>query len=185
MAPPKKILLLSNSELGQANPFLAVAHSIMISRPDIQVHIASYPALRSEVESTSAYAQHLVPAAQPIVFHPVNAMSTLEALANPHVRLLELVRTPPRVWTMHRILRIVARMGLPYTGEQLVKNYYEMERIVKQVEPDLAAVDCMFGPALTALKALGTKFIILSPNTLKDFCPQKQPRAAFFWKYPW
>ena len=38
---PRKILMLTNAELGQANVFIATTHSLLEQESDIEIHIAS------------------------------------------------------------------------------------------------------------------------------------------------
>jgi hypothetical protein len=186
MNRPKRLLLLSNSELGQANVFLAVSHALMMTDANVEIHIASYPALKKSVTATSAFAQELNPKARPIIFHAINALSSVDAMAqNPEVDVPWLIEMKPSIWNIPAGLKIISRVAMPYTGPQLVDNYQEIERIVRAVEPDLSAVDSLYTIGLTVLHSLGTKFVVLTPNTLKEWLLTMQPRGAIFWKYPW
>jgi len=185
MAAPKKILFLSNSELGQANCFLATSHALMLLRPDIEIHFASYKRIRKAVQSTSDYARTLQPKANPIIFHEIKALSNQEALvARPELGVWEFMRSRPTIRNIPTILRVLSRIFIPYSGEELVLNYREIEAIVNEVKADATAVDSFFTVATTVLRTLDVKFTVLSPNTLKDFLAAIQPRGAFFWKYP-
>jgi hypothetical protein len=55
MEKRRSILFVTNSELGQASVILATAHEFLL-RPDYKVHIASFPALREEIEELNATA---------------------------------------------------------------------------------------------------------------------------------
>jgi hypothetical protein len=93
----KRILLLSNSELDQANCFLAVSHVMMQLDSDLEVHFASYAALKDAAASTSDYARRLNPKAKRIVFHQINALNSVESLAiNGNVGVVDLIEAKPR-----------------------------------------------------------------------------------------
>lgn len=186
MDRPRRILLTSNSELGQANVFLAVSHALMMTEANIEVHFASYPALQSSVAATSDYARELNPEARPIVFHPIHALSNLDALAqNQEMQIDQLFDMKPSVWNLLSGLKIISRVAMPYTGQQLLENYRELERIVLAVGPDISAVDSLFTVGLTVMRSLSAKFVVLTPNTLKDLLLAVQPKGSMFWKYPW
>lgn len=186
MARPKRVLLLCNSELGQANCFLATGYALAVLAPDVEVHFASYPAIKAAVASTSELARQVRAEAKPVIFHSINAMSSLEAWGmNLKPEVERLARSPPRFWNLISTLSTCARLVLPYTGEQMVDNYEQIARIVADIGPDLVAVDNTFSIGMTVLRSLGTKFVILSPNALKDFLTIAQPRQAILWKYPW
>ncbi|KAF4943870.1 hypothetical protein FGADI_13106 [Fusarium gaditjirri] len=71
-------------------------------------------------------------------------------------------------------------MGL----EEFAKLYEQTVHVVEKVEPDLAVVEPLFIQGLTACHHAGVKWIVLSPNTIKDFAIPEQPRLAALWKYP-
>lgn len=48
---PKKLLLLTNVDLGQANVFLGVAAALLQSRSQVEIHFATFGALESEVHA--------------------------------------------------------------------------------------------------------------------------------------
>lgn len=186
MAPPKRVLILSNCERGQANCFLATSHALMTLAPEVEIHFASYASIEKNVKATSDFARKVQPNAKPIVFHEIKAISQVEAMASrAEVGLRVLVEAEPKIWNVPKIIRIISRIGTPYSGPQMVENYLEIVRIIQEVNPDISAVDNLFAVALTALRSLDAKFVVISPNTLKEFFAMVQPRGAFFWKYPW
>ncbi|KAF6802332.1 udp-glucoronosyl and udp-glucosyl transferase family protein [Colletotrichum musicola] len=185
MPPVRKILMLTNSEYGQANVFLATARSMLETDPTVEIHIASFKAIKPAVTETAAAIAHDNPHATPIQFHEIDGMSSLEAwFENPDVGVSRLLEMAPTLCTRPTILSILSRASMPYTGTQLVRNCREVRRIVEEVRPDLAVVDNLFTPGLTVVRQMGVRFVILSPNTLKEFAAPLQPWAAFLWKYP-
>ena len=80
-----RILLLTNSEHGQAQTQLALAYELL-SRPDIEVHLASFPALAPRTVEVSklhgASNRDAAKSANPgksIVFHPIEHPAWLDA----------------------------------------------------------------------------------------------------------
>ncbi|KAK2051474.1 family 1 glycosyltransferase [Colletotrichum caudatum] len=185
MPTKRKILMLTNSENGQANVFLATSQALRDLDPDVDIHFASFNAIKSAVVTTSAEASPLNKKPSPIKFHEIDGMSSYNAwIKNPNINFRRLLTTRPGFWTTPQTLSILSRALMPWTGPQLLQNLDEVCRIIKEVQPDLAIVDNLFTPGLTAARHLGIKYMVLSPNTLKDFVAPLQPWAAFLWKYP-
>ena len=65
----RKILFVTNSESGQANTILAMALEAT-TRPHVEVHLASFPALKQRVERLSPK----------INFHPLDGKGMVEAM---------------------------------------------------------------------------------------------------------
>ncbi|KAI8233352.1 hypothetical protein K4K54_010562 [Colletotrichum sp. SAR 10_86] len=184
MSPKRKVLMLTNSEYGQANIFLATCHALMGTAPDVEIHLASFAPIRTAVAAASEAGIKAHPNASSIEFHEIRGTHYFKALLSPEVGGRRLLEIAPSVRTMPTVLRIIARAAMPYTGPEMVENCNEIRRIIEEVEPDLTLVDNMFTPGLTIARHMGIKWMILSPNTLKDLALPLQPKAAFFWKYP-
>lgn len=73
---------------------------------------------------------------------------------------------------------------MPWEPEEVVDLYNQVVNILKEVNPDLTIVDSMHVPALTAAHNLRVKWMVLAPNTIKDFAVPYQPYGAALWKYP-
>jgi hypothetical protein len=74
MVGNKRLLLLTNSDFGQANVVLATAHELGLACQGVEIHIASFQDLRGGVNDASRFMQAI--AAQqkkkiptPFVFH--------------------------------------------------------------------------------------------------------------------
>ncbi|KAK2778428.1 udp-glucoronosyl and udp-glucosyl transferase family protein [Colletotrichum kahawae] len=176
--------MLTNSEFGQANIFLATCYALMGTSPDVEIHLASFAPIEAAVTAASEAGVKAHPSASPITFHEIHGTNYFKALLSPEVGGKRLFEIAPSFRTMPAVLRIIARAAMPYTGPEMVENCNEIRRIIEEVEPDLTLVDNMFTPGLTMARHMGIKWMILSPNTLKDLALPLQPKAAFFWKYP-
>ncbi|KAK1966896.1 family 1 glycosyltransferase [Colletotrichum sublineola] len=181
----RKILMLTNSENGQANVFLATSQALRNLDPDVDIHFASFKAIESAVLATLAETSTVNHNSSLVKFHEIKGMSSYKAWTeNPNINVLRLLSMSPGFWTTPQTLAILSRASMPWTGPQLLQNFDEVRRIIKEVQPDLTIVDNLFTPGLTAVRYLGIKYIVLSPNTLKEFAAPLQSWAAFFWKYP-
>ncbi|KAL2139236.1 hypothetical protein VTI28DRAFT_5468 [Corynascus sepedonium] len=185
---PKRILLLTNSEHGQANVFLATSYALLtLQNEDVEVHFASFPRIRSSVLATSEHVQRDRPGARPIVFHTVDGKDMVSAWTRPEIvaeqRALNKRSVVPFVDVVRRTL-VLLKVTLPWTGPEFVQIMRSVAGIVEEVQPDITAVDPAFAPALTVLRHLGVKSVILTPNTIKDFAMPLQPNAEPLWKYP-
>jgi hypothetical protein len=190
--PPTRVLLLTNSEHGQANVFLAVAHALLTlpssSANDdgvVQVHFASFDPIASSVSSTSDLSLSHSPRSSPITFHPVAGLPMLQAWSRPEFEAeSDGSRHAQGLRTAWRKMRILLRVTLPWSGPEFLEIYESVTEIVKRVNPHVVAVDPAFAPGLTAVRHLGVKYVVLSPNTIKDFAMPFQPNLEAFWKYP-
>lgn len=73
---------------------------------------------------------------------------------------------------------------MPWDPEEVVDLYAQVVSIIKEVDPDLTVIDPLYLPALTAAFNLEVKWMVLAPNTIKDFAVPSQPYGAALWKYP-
>ncbi|KAK4154439.1 hypothetical protein C8A00DRAFT_32789 [Chaetomidium leptoderma] len=186
MARPKRILFFTNSDFGQANVVLATAHALLHSAPQVEIQIASFHALKEAVNSTSAFALKTSPHkhAKPITFHPLDGISWGPATFRPEVGVAAANDlTPGPINSAKNILLIPAVM-LPWRPDEFLSLYRQAECILSDVRPDVTAINPIFTPGLTLCHHLKTNWLVLAPNTLKDFALPMQPRSAMLWKYP-
>ncbi|KAH6632190.1 hypothetical protein F5144DRAFT_593001 [Chaetomium tenue] len=185
---PRRVLLLTNSEHGQASVFLATSYALLtFDDEDVEVHFASFDPIKPFVLSTSDHAQQDKPGARPIIFHAIDGVDMVSAWTRPEITAeQEALKNRSMIPLLHVIRRtlVLLKVTLPWTGPEFVQIMHSVANIVRDVEPDIIAVDPCFSPALTVLRHIRAKFIILSPNTIKDFAIPVQPNAEALWKYP-
>ncbi|KAF4469860.1 glycosyltransferase family 1 [Fusarium albosuccineum] len=183
---PKKILFFTNSDYGQANVILETVYELMLSTSNIEIHIASFQRLRHAIEDTIGLAMDNAAGHAPahLVFHGLEGRSQFEAAIGPDVDLFEAYDCPVTFFNaVHTILKIDGIMQ-PWSPEEFADLYLQTTSVLKDVKPDLTVVEPLFTPALTACNHLSINWIVLSPNTIKDFAIPLQPRLAALWKYP-
>lgn len=179
-----KILLATNSEFGQANVFLAVGHALQALDSKVQVHFVSFAAISQPVSAASEYSVRCSPGAQPWTFHELDGPSYFDAMVMDSARVSDILVKRPGFFTTVELQGLLSRFLLPWNGAGFIQVYQSFVRLVEDIRPDLVVVDCLFSPALSACHHIKSKHIILSPNTLKDFCAASQPWGAGLWKYP-
>lgn len=199
LSSPKRVLLLTNSEHGQANVFLAVSYALItLPDEDVEVHFASFSPIQKSVHSTYEHAKRDKPLARPIIFHTIKGIDMVSAWLRPEIGADRANINKARIGLFRAIgrMRLLLRVTLPWLGPEFVEIFKAIVEIVTSVQPSIVAVDPAFSPALTALRYLNNhskqspkfnsffKYIILSPNTIKDFAMPFQPRAEALWKYP-
>lgn len=181
---PKKILMLTNSEHGQANVHLAVAYAMLEQEPSTEVHIASFPRLAQFVGEMSDFAVQSIPGASPIRFHEVRGTSFADCVMHPDVDIFSLANTTPSFWTAPTVFRIMGTVMGAWSPEQFMEVYRSCVEIIREVGADLVAADCIFYPGVTACHHVAANWLVLSPNALKDCTASRQPNLAGLWKYP-
>lgn len=183
---PKRVLLLANSEYGQASVHLAVAHTLAeLYRGEVEVHLASFGPLADLVRSASDYTAQQCPGALSFIFHRNKGTDMSAAWGRPKIRLEEFKGLRPGFFNTPKLLRLLLRLTSSWDGPEFVA-IFEVVRafILEEVKPDVTAVDPAFSPAVTAWVHTRVKFCILAPNTIKDFSMPVQPWGQAFWKYP-
>ncbi|KAH6619561.1 hypothetical protein B0J18DRAFT_434421 [Chaetomium sp. MPI-SDFR-AT-0129] len=189
MARPRRILFFANSDFGQANVVLATAHALLHHDPQVEVHIASFHALEEAVHSTSAFALKTTPhkhatTPTPITFHPLDGISWGPATFRPEVGVAATNDLTPGLVNSAKNILLIPAVMLPWRPDEFLSLYRQAERILSDVRPDVTVIDPIFTPGLTLCHHLKTNWLVLAPNTLKDFALPMQPRLAMLWKYP-
>jgi hypothetical protein len=186
-SPPKRVLLLTNSEHGQANVYLATAYALLtLEHEDVEVHFASFRPIQESVAVTSQHALADNHRARQIVFHQIDGLDMKSAWSRPEITgKTDSLDGKDTLWYALRRMEVLLRVMLPWTGHEFMEIFDSVVQIVRDVAPDVIAADPAFPPGLTALRHLGARFVILSPNTIKDFAMPVQPNGEALWKYPW
>ncbi|KKP02842.1 hypothetical protein THAR02_05072 [Trichoderma harzianum] len=183
---PKKILFFANSDYGQANVVLAVAYELAILDKDVEIHIASFESLEQAALGTNQLAvdnSSGEPSSR-LIFHRLCGRSQFEACIGPDVDLFKAYDRTPTFFNAARTILCIEGIMQPWSSEEFVDLYQQSLYILNNVKPDLAVVEPLFTPGLTLCNHLGINWIVLAPNTIKDFAVPLQPRLAALWKYP-
>ncbi|KAK1759120.1 hypothetical protein QBC47DRAFT_315170 [Echria macrotheca] len=182
-----KVLFLTNSDFGQANVVLAVAHALLVRRgPDVEIHIASFGSLRDPVSKTSEFALRTSGklGTRQIIFHEIDGISWGPAAWRPEVGYVEINDQVPNFSNALRAVLGISAVMLPWRPEEFLDIYRQLEGIISKVKPDVAVADVLLTPATTLCHYLSLNWVVLAPNTIKDFALPSQPGLAMLWKYP-
>lgn len=192
-AAPRKILLITNIDHGEANVFLATAYELLQSDPRVQIHFATFGGLEAAVNATWEHARRTAPNAEKITYHKIDGLSMADGIRHYFAArdipvkegyLPESFLACPSFSNTKRAIKDVLPIFVPYDGPQIVTIFSSIVDIIGKVEADLVVVDSLMTPALTACWHLGVKFTCLSPNAIKEFAASSQPWAGGLWKYP-
>ncbi|ESK86475.1 udp-glucoronosyl and udp-glucosyl transferase family protein [Moniliophthora roreri MCA 2997] len=175
------ILLITNSEYGQANVALAVAYELA-QHPNIQVHVASFPRLQKRV----AKLQTLLPDASNFIgFHMITGPSYEEALSRtlstPNFSRV-LFHSPGCQGAIQSYKHTSVIM--PWTVEEYYHQLLCIERIVEEVNPVGIVGDPLMPGAVDVCRKTKRSYLVLSPNSPKDLVGLSQPGLRGLWKYP-
>jgi hypothetical protein len=185
MSVPKRVLLLTNSERGQANVFLAACHALLDQDEDVEVHVASFAPLEKPVQEASSFAAGSVARPRPIIFHRISGLDMASAWSRPEFQAEKDGSTHRGNVNPWQRMMILLKVTLPWSGEEFLEIYDSITDILGQVNPHITAIDPLFVPALTVCRHLGVNFLVLAPNTIKEFALAAQPNGEALWKYPW
>ncbi|KAK7047220.1 hypothetical protein VNI00_006886 [Paramarasmius palmivorus] len=181
--PEFTILLITNSEYGQANVILAVAYEL-VQRPNVKIHIASFSPLRKRVGRL----QTLIAdegSANIIEFHEIAGLSHEEILVQQQLSLAKDTPHPPGYHgAVKSYCQVAAGFLHPWTAEEYHERLLSIERIVERLNPSRIVVDSLLTAGWDVCRKLGRPYMVLSPNSPKDFAWIQQPGLRGFWKYP-
>ncbi|KAL4910006.1 hypothetical protein BDW74DRAFT_46635 [Aspergillus multicolor] len=165
-------LFLTNSELGQASVHLAVAHELA-HQSVCEVHISSFPTLKPHIDALKS----------PIVFHALAGRSTKEALADDGLPYLP-THAPGVRRAVESYSKGLQHVVAPWEPAGYEPIYRACLELLDKLNPNLVAVDPLFGPGEDACKVRRLRYLVLSPATFKDHLVQDQPHQGVLWKYP-
>jgi hypothetical protein len=190
---PKKILLLTNVDRGEANVFLATSQALLQLDPDVEIHFATFNGLQGSVVRVWQEACRISPQAKPITFHEIKGLPMEDGVK----RYLSENRVPCRegylpesflaplgLSSTKAAIRDMIPIFVPYSGPQLAEIFESIVDIIKKVDADQVVVNSLMTAALTACYHLEIKFTCLSPNAIKEFAVSTQPQGAALWKFP-
>ncbi|KAF5649341.1 UDP-glycosyltransferase 84B2 [Fusarium sp. NRRL 52700] len=185
----KRLLLFTNSDFGQANVILATAHELGLAREDVEIHIASFQDLRRTVDDASRFmqttaAQQEKKIPRPFVFHEIEGTSWGPATKRQETAIFETLELTPGLVNSAKGVAILPAVMIPWSPREFLDIYKETERVFDDVKPDLTIVEPLFTQGLTFCHHRGARWMVLSPNTIKEFAVPVQPKLAALWKYP-
>lgn len=185
------VLFLPASETGHANGFIATAQALLEEAPDIDLHIASYPILKSAIEKTFAHNDN-------VTFHTIPGPTIWEAAnrdPDPINRYNDVMALKPTVWNVPLVARYcITEFFFQLKTEEFVAQFNAYRALFDELKPDVCCVDGLLPAALTASKYMreeadggrfrSFKLCLLTPNSLKDATFHLEPGMNMLTKWP-
>jgi hypothetical protein len=166
----KRLLFITNAELGQANVHLAVLEQLIIDKVDADLHLCSFGSLAQSAASSEAFSSGKVS------FHALQGPTWKDALFNrPEHQWHEVCSLAPRWFNSSRAAPMMTRIVAPWSNEELADLVLQVDKVVSRVAARLVVVDNLFTPAVTVCYDLGVNWVVLSPNTYREFILGHQP----------
>ena len=182
----KTILFLANSEHGQTNIILALTHELIL-HPDIDIHIASFPALERRVhkllhDNAPRYNAHNVASVSSRVhFHPIRGPSNTEVFLRTGKRG---AFHPPGATGAVLGFKSLIEDIWGWNEEEYVDVYNSCLETVKDVRPDLVVVDFFFLQGRDAAHNMGHTAVLMNTTSLSHIVLGLQKHSSPLWKYP-
>lgn len=193
MAERRRVLFLTEADLGQSNIFLAVCDTLGRMGANIDIHLASTSALEApfrqiieDVRAATAAPNSTLPPPS-MTFHKIPGTAFSEQLASkPEMvrRVFNLKKAGP-IETPRTIKFLVHDVLATWSGPELVAFHGALKEIITAVDPHLAVCDPLFCRGMTAVVAAKRKCVVLSPNSLLEHSMADQPYGGALWRYPW
>ncbi len=182
----RRLVILTNAELGAANVFLATLHALLEQDPALEIHVVSFASLSRAVDAAIALALQTTPSARPPVFHPLpeSVPPATAAIRRTYPDLWDRMGARPGWMTGPALARVIAAFFAPWEPAEYAALYTHVRGLMEDLRPDIALLDPLFGPGWTACRELGVPMCHVVPNSLKDAAGPSQPGGAVFWKYP-
>ncbi|KAK7415566.1 hypothetical protein QQX98_005812 [Neonectria punicea] len=174
------VLFISNSEHGLSNVHLATASALLENYPDMDVHYASFPSVRRNLERISSFAREKAPGISDVVFHELKGLTFAQAIMKEG---RSFISAPGRAGIASLAEHIQLWIS-PWTVEDHVELFEELGTIIDNVDPAVVILDTWFRPAIDATRNKTRQHAFVTPNTLVDNFVASQPLRNMLWKYP-
>ncbi|TFK33933.1 hypothetical protein BDQ12DRAFT_614373 [Crucibulum laeve] len=178
--PQRRILLLTHSEYGQANTFLAFTYALVV-HPNVHVHFASFSDASSRVEELHVSLQErgMLGENSTITFHDIGGPSMKDT--STYLQTGD-VAHPPGFWGAINSYRNLPHTILGWTPEEYIAGVEGCAQIIEQVDPQVIVIDNTLNQGYDACEKLGRKCISSGPFSLKDIAFNIQPN--YITNYP-
>ncbi|EPS27025.1 putative UDP-galactose:ceramide 1-beta-galactosyltransferase [Penicillium oxalicum 114-2] len=174
--PARRILFLTNSELGQCNVALAVAEEFL-RRGGFAVHIGSFKQLAPLVEDMN----QRLHCGQAAIFHQVPGPS-MKDLAD---RVpCDHISHRPGVRGSVQGYRKVFGILQNWRPAEYLEAYRACGLMIEDLRPNIVVIDPIFQPGLDVCRNTTVRVAIIWPVPLKDVVIGIQPKGAILCRYP-
>ncbi|PWI76241.1 glycosyltransferase family 1 [Purpureocillium lilacinum] len=177
------VLFLTDCAHGLSKVHVATTLALLQKYPSVDIHYASFPMLKGELQRVSDAANSKSAEARPIQWHELRVPSFIAAAMRTWGDATGLI-APPGVAGSEKLLRDFELVASPWTADELWDLYCQMKELIERIDPAVVVLDSMLRPAMDVSRSLNRTRVVLSPNALTDVLAGMQPWGAPFWKYP-
>ena len=195
-SPKKRVLFFTNSEHGQSQVHLAISYELL-SHPDIEVHLASFPALAprisglaSLIAATDDGSPSTGKVEKQIPFHSINYPAMTEAYNGAAKNVVKAMMHAPGFFNALTAYDKMPSVITSWTPECYMDIYKRCSEIMEEVKPAVIIIDSIFPQPLDlcrnqlAGKPNQPKYAIVNPLDAYHLLVGQQPWLAQLWKYP-
>ncbi|EFQ36696.1 diacylglycerol O-acyltransferase [Colletotrichum graminicola] len=172
------VLFLCNSELGQAQIVLGVAANL-IKEEKLQVHIASFPALRSRISQING----IFGRSNPIRFHALSGPSMTQGYFENFDEVSDMCH-PCGIQGAAHSYTLFPKIVATYNNDQYRLVIEACRNCILETCPALIVVDAQFWAGLDVCRNGSTPYFVITPSGLWGVIAGIQPHGAIMWKYP-
>ena len=181
------VLFITDNHHGLSNVHVATSFALLENHPDIEIHYASFPKLRTKIERVSKAGQARNAAAKPIQWHTLPGLNYVDAVMRTLYHRTSAtgdMTTNPGVRGIEKLVTIMDTAVAPWTPEEHYDLLMSMRNLIEEVNPNVVVTDPLVYASLEASRGLNRSTAMISPNDLPTILGPLQPRGAVFWKYP-
>ncbi|THU92068.1 UDP-Glycosyltransferase/glycogen phosphorylase [Dendrothele bispora CBS 962.96] len=183
------ILLITNSEYGQASVFIALAYELCTltkhdTDSEFHIHIASFDTLEPRISHLQQLLESVNKGLENRVhFQPLPGIGHMDKLWSLVGGAKGLSHPPGLRGALNNYQQMDACMA-PWTVEEYGEQLTVLEQIITNTDPIAILVDNMYKPGTDICEKMGKEYLVLSPNTGKEYAGNLQPYGQGLWKYP-
>ncbi|THU81034.1 UDP-Glycosyltransferase/glycogen phosphorylase [Dendrothele bispora CBS 962.96] len=183
------ILLITNSEYGQTGVFIALAYELctLTERDtdfEFHIHIASFDPLKPRIARLQQQLKYVDKDLENRVhFHSLPGICYIEKLWSLVGGAKGLSHPPGLTGAVGNYQQMDAFM-IPWTVEEYREQLTVLEQIITDTNPVVILVDNLYRPGTDICEKMGKEYLVLSPNTGKEYAGNLQPYGQSLWKYP-
>ncbi|KAK0645538.1 hypothetical protein B0T16DRAFT_509284 [Cercophora newfieldiana] len=183
-ASSPRIIILTNSELGQANVAFALTLGLLEQDPNLDIHISSFAQLQTPLDTFTALAKESIPSARPSV------IATDQP--DPAKNFITTSSLPPGPFTTPQFIRMyLHHLMLCWPAPELSPIITTLLTTISTLQPHTIIIDSLFSPGfIAALHARSTStlslpsLIMLTPNTIKDHITHHLSLSEHLFRFP-
>jgi hypothetical protein len=176
------VLLLGNGDFGLGNVVLATGAALIEEQPQLEVHYGTFNKFTKPIQRVNEL--NAENGLSNSVHAHIFESKGFSEIGDDHYGTIQGLMHPPGLKGFKKYLNEVKWLVQPLELDQYLANYREALELIEKVDPQVIAIEPMFSPGVDAAIASKRRYVMLSPNALRDAFAVRQPYAAGLWKYP-